>query len=166
MRTIGGFWDRHFLAYEMVTAIVVTFGVAIYVFVFAESTFAESSIFANRATVYRVAATVGAALLGFTGTIVAVIYGLIDAERLKHLRRSAQNATLWRVFFSAMRCLGLLVVVSFAGLITDHEGEPIMPLVIVFLYASLLALFRVARSVWLLQRIIEIMALPSLSDRP
>lgn len=166
MRTIGSYWDKHFLTYEMVTAIAVTFGVAVYVFAFAESALAESSILANRVTVYRVAATVGSALLGFTGTIVAVIYGLIDAERLKHLRRSAQRATLWRVFFSAMRCLGLLVLVSFAGLIADHKEEPIMPFAIAFLYASLLALFRMARSVWLLQRIIEIMALPPLSDRP
>lgn len=158
-------WDRHFLSFELGVAVAATVAVAIYAFVVAEPSLSESPVFGNRITVYRTAATVGSALLGFTGTIVAVIYGLIDAERLKHLRRSEHRDTMWRVFFSTMRSLALLVIISFVGLIVDHQYEPIVWIAVAFFFAGLLSLFRVARSVWLLQRIIEIMALPSPSDR-
>ena len=164
MRIIS-YWDRHFLGFEFGVAVTAAVAVAIYAFAVAEPSLSESAIFANRLTVYRTAATVGSALLGFIGTIVAVIYGLIDAERLKHLRRSERRDTMWKVFFSTIRSLALLVIVSFVGLIVDHQDEPIVEVAVAFFFAGLLSLFRVARSVWLLQRIIAIMALPSPSDR-
>lgn len=162
---ILNYWDRHFLGCEKSAAVAATVGVAIYVLVFSDATFLEGSILANRVTVYRVAAGVATALLGFTGTIVALIYGLIDAERLKYLRRSTEYKTVWKVFFSTIQASGLLVLVSFIGLIVDHQPQPVIWIPILFFYAGLLSLLRVARSVWVLERIIYILALPSPSDR-
>lgn len=162
---IRNYWDRHFLGCEKGVAVAATVGVAIYVLVFADATLLEDSILANRVTVYRVAAGAATALLGFTGTIVAVIYSLIDAERLKYLRSSTEYQTVWRIFFSTIRASGLLALVSFIGLIVDHQPQPVIWIPIFFFYAGLLLLFRVARSVWVLERIIYILALPSPSDR-
>ena len=150
---------------ELAVAAVGVGAAAVYLFVFAEPSITDSSVFGNREIVYRTSATVGATLAGFVGTVVAIVSGLIHTERLQLLRESEYRETLWKVFFSTIRCLGLLVIVSFAGLIIDHGCEPMMGMAVAFLYSILLSVFRVSRSIWLLQRIVRVMAMPSSSNR-
>ncbi|MCY3570728.1 MAG: hypothetical protein OXH19_05245 [Chloroflexi bacterium] len=159
------FWRIHFLRVELAAAAVCAGIAALYLFVLSDPCIAESVVFGNRGTVYRTSATVGATLAGLVGTIVAIVFGLIDTQRLQLLRESQHRETLLRVFFSTIRSLGLLVIVSFLGLIIDHRSDPIMGMAVVFVYAALLSLFRMARSIWVLQRIVRIMALPSPSGQ-
>ena len=163
--TVFDFWRTHLLLAELALAAVCAGAAAIYLFVLAEPSVADSPIFGNRETVYQASVTVGATLAGFVGTVVAIVSGLISTERLQLLRESAHRETLWKVFFSTMRCLGLLVIVSFVGLIVDHRCDPVMGIAVAFLYSALLSVFRMARSIWLLQRIVRIMAMPSPSNR-
>lgn len=159
------YWRTHFLGAELAAAVVGAGIVAVYFFVLAEPSLASSSMFGNRETVYRTAATVGATLAGFVGTVVAIVFGLTQAERLQVLWESQQRETVWRVFFSTIRCLGLVVIVSFVGLIADHGCSPIMGMAVAFFFAALLSVLRLARTLWLLQRIVRIMAMPSPSNQ-
>lgn len=159
------FWRIHFLGVELTASAACAGAAAIYFFVFAEPAFSDSAIFGNRETVYRTAATVSATLAGLVGTVVAIVFGLTQSERLQLLWESQQRETVWKVFFSTIRCLGLFVIVSFVGLIVDHGCDPIMGMAVAFFYAALLSVFRLSRSIWLLQRIVKIMAMPSPSNR-
>lgn len=159
------FWRSHFLGVELAAAAICAGIAAVYFFVFAGPSLADSAIFDNRETVYRTAATVGATLAGLTGTVVAIVFGLVRTERLQLLWESQQSEIVWKVFFGTIRCLGLFVIVSFVGLIVDHGCDPIVGMAVAFSYAALLSVFRLARSLWLLQRIVKIMAMPSPANR-
>ena len=109
-------------------------------------------------------ATIAVSLLGFCLTVISIVVGFSSYERLAIVRRSKHFETLWKVFFHTIDSLALLSLVTFICLIFDRDQSPIVWLEIGFFFFSLLSVFRLARSIWALKKIVWLVARPSQQD--
>lgn len=152
------FWRRRFLEIELTLAVIITITVAVAILIFAPDGDIPGITKEDRSLVYRTTASVAAALLGFLITVVSVILGFAHSDQLSVLRKSRHYLTLWHVFFNAIQVLAFLVLASFAGLLLDLKDSPRLWVEMIFLFLATLAIFRVARSIWVLRQIILIVA--------
>jgi hypothetical protein len=163
MNVLPAFWRRAFLPIELGLSIAA--GVAIVVW---SERFSGQAILANyldqdRAAIYGTVASISAALLGFLIATVTIIQGLVaggTAARLSfaRLRDSDQYRTLWRVFRWAIRALAITTALAVIGQLVDRDQTPVWLLFYVTLTSVLLASVLVARTIWILEQVLEIAA--------
>jgi len=168
-RGLPAWWGGHFLVAELLLAVAVTIGVAVWSQSFGGAARIDSLLSGTRATLYGVLATLWGALLGFIIATVTIVLGFLQTPRLRIVRESAHYRDLWRTFNSAIRVLGLATAAAVAALITDKDapaGHPNHLVFYVCFYASLLAALRLARCIWVLHHVVSIATGQSKSRGP
>ena len=149
-------WEANFLRNEFVLATALAVAVAVWdVLLNGRSTLAPL-IEGNRAAIYGTAASIAGALLGFLITTVTVIQALVSNRAFARLRASDKYSTLWRVFRWTIRSLAVATALSFVSLIADRDTTPCWPLFHLEVWALLVAAFLVARSIWILERVLAV----------
>jgi hypothetical protein len=156
MNFLPKWWRARFLHVELVLAILL--GVAVYVWGvrYEGSSTLHTILSGNRGAIYGALASVFGSLLGFAITAVSVVIGFASHDRLVIIRQSRHYPTLWRVFFAAIRALGLATLLALAGLIFDRDNTPRDWVLYLTIFASLLAILRVARCAWVLENVIDL----------
>ena len=160
MTSIAAFWRRHFLVLDTCAVIVSGSTLFIWTYYFNGAAFIEELLEGNRASIYSVSASVAAALLGFSLTVIAIVVGFSSYERLSIVRKSKHYSTLWEVFFSTVTALLALLCIAFVCLIVDSDKRPILWLETVFFSVLLLSAIRIFRSIGVLKRIVWLIAMP------
>jgi len=120
----------------------------------------------NRSGLYGVLTSLWGALLGFTITAVSIVLVFSQDPRLKLVRESAHYPTLWQVFMSAIRILGLATAAGLLALLFDRDppgGSPRIVFFYVVVFFSTLAILRLWRCVWVLDRVVRIVSAPDKS---
>lgn len=110
---------------------------------------------------YTLLASVSASLLGFSIATLAIVIALMPSPRLKLVRESKHYASLYGIFLTAMKFLGLTTIVSFISLFIDTDRSPQVWLTYICLWSSILAFFSVYRCIWVMGRIVDIIVKPS-----
>jgi hypothetical protein len=149
-------WKRHFLVAEFALALVVPLAFALWIERAHEPEVINSVLAGNRGSLYGTLASVFGALLGFVITTLSIVIGFSGHERLQLLKKSEHYKTLWRVFTSATWALGAATVVPVTALLLDRDNAPARWLVYLVLWTTLLALLRVLRCVWVLEKIVAV----------
>jgi hypothetical protein len=159
MRILPNWWRAHFLTVELGLAILL--GAAVYVWGvrFEGSSTLHTILSGNRGAIYGALASVFGSLLGFAITAVSVVIGFASHDRLAIIRQSRHYPTLWRVFFAAIRALGLATLLALAGLVLDRDNYPRDWVLYLTTFASLLAVLRVARCAWILENVIDLVTI-------
>lgn len=152
------FWKSHFLAYEFIFVLMLTLTFAIWAEYFNGLNDLEGFLNGNRGNIYGALASIFGSLLGFVITAVTVVIAFASDDRLAIIKESTQYQTLWKVFFAAIRALGAATLVALLALVFDHDSSPVYRLLYLILFVSLLSTVRIARCVWVLENIIEIVA--------
>lgn len=114
----------------------------------------------NRSPIYGTLASIFGTLLGFIITVTSIVVGFAGSSQLRVVRESQHYSTIWAVFASATRALGLATVLALLALIFDRDTKPIPLLMFALVFAATLSLFRVLRAVWILENVIEIISKP------
>ena len=127
--------------------------------------YVETVLKGNRATLYGTAASMFGSLLGFAITATSIVLGFSSSDRLAVVRGSAHYPTLWKTFSATIRTLALATVVALACLIWDRDSAPASWLTILLVFSILLALFRIGRTIWVLEQIIALVTAPSPKDK-
>lgn len=157
MHLYPAWWRRHFLAAELGVSVLA----ALLLFVWWKwghgAPVLKTIVHGNRGTVYGTLATLFGSLLGFVITALSVVLGLVTSERLKILRDSKYYKQLWDVFTSAIRVLGLTTTGWIIALFFDRDTAERPLILVVSLALSLLGAFRLARCVWVLERLVEVL---------
>ncbi len=150
------FWRQHFLTVEMVIAVVMT---AILLFWSREggALVLDAIVKGSRGTIYGTLASIFGSLLGFAITALSVVLGFSASERLNVVRQSSYYPQLWAVFTSAIRTLGFATCGWLIALFFDRDSKGRPLILVVCLGISFLASLRLARCVWVLERIVEIL---------
>jgi hypothetical protein len=155
MKLLPAVWRRHFLIFELVVAALIgcTF---FYVCRFQGfEAQVEKVLSGNRSNIFGTATSVFGSLLGFVITVTSIVIGFHESERLKIIRESTQYQTLWRVFSSTNWALAVATFLAFLCLVFDKDGPPSF-FFYAFVLSSLLAIFRLLRSLWVLEHVIRL----------
>jgi hypothetical protein len=160
MKKLRTLWGQHFLLLELIVSV---FAGALFVWWFIRhggQDLVDSTLDGNRAAVYGALAGIFGSLLGFVITAASIVLGLSGSERLAIIRESDHYETLWKVFMSATRALAIATVASLTALVIDRDKRPCRVVLFVEVLFVILAVFRLARCVWALENVINLVAKP------
>lgn len=118
----------------------------------------------NRGAIYGTLASILGALLGFVVTTLAILLTFADSPRLSVLRQSRHYETLWKVFVSNIRTLGLATTAVLAALLVDRDSSPQHVLQVAVVWTLSLAILRVARAAWILEQFVMLVTKRRESD--
>ena len=150
-------WRKHFLSVELVIAAMITAGLTLWWRFGFGARVLNSIVHGNRSSIYGTLASIFGSLLGFAITALSVVLGFSSSERLQVLRQSKYYGQLWAVFTSSIRVLGATTIAWLIALFFDRDSKA-RPLILVLCMGfSFLSVLRVARCVWVLERIVEVL---------
>ena len=158
------FWERHFLGADALIAVGLAAGLAIWMF-FEGKCQVEELVHGNRANIYRTLAGVSGTLLGFTLASASFALNAVSSPRLAVLRNSRHYPALWRTFFQTTWFLGALTLTAIVCMIWDRDSAPNTWLVVPLVLFAGLCVVRLVRMIWILQRVIGLVAKPSPDSR-
>lgn len=119
----------------------------------------NSAMLGNRAAVYGALASISGSLLGFVITSVSIVLGF--HERLGVLAASKAYSQLWDIYRSATRWLSTATLFALAALVFDRDTMPFRPVFVACAVSSLVAAMRIARCIWALHLVTDIVTAPS-----
>jgi len=154
-------WANNFLWAEFVLSVITAVAFAVWIYIFGGSAVIADVIEGNRAAVYGALASIFGSLLGFAITAESIVLGLSGSERLEVIRESKHYATLWRVFISSIRALGLATAIALLGLVLDRDSRPCQPVLVLNLFGIVLASQRLLRCIWVLENVVALVSAPS-----
>lgn len=147
-------WQRNFLHFEAAAAVLISVAFAIWFYSFDGASYTNAILDGNRAPVYGAMATIFGSLLGFVITATSVVLGFSVSEKLQVIKESTEYTKLWRTFSSTIWILGATTLVSLICLLFDKDKAPVQFLTNVIFFLTMLSVFRVARTIWVLENII------------
>ena len=149
-------WRQHFLWCELVLSVLV--GATVVVWGEAGGGWAsiDQLLHGQRSALYGAFASIAGSLLGFVLATVSIVIGFASGPRMKRVRQSKHYPTLWRVFTSAIRVLGMATCVFLAGLVLDKDDDPSHLVLYGCIFVSVLAVLRVIRCIWVLEKVIAL----------
>ncbi len=164
LKAMAGYWARHFLGLELAAAVLfgVMFGTWVK-FAHGERTVGEF-LGGQRSTVYGAMVSLDGALLGFVIATTTIVLGFSSSEQFAILRGSSHYRTLWRTFTSTIRVLGVTTLIAIAALLGDRDGKPNSLFMVLCAGTTILSVFRVSRSVWVLEGAIRVVTRPQQPD--
>jgi hypothetical protein len=150
-------WRTNFLRAELLLAILIT--VLIITVCDVVSISCNIPILASgRSILYGTLASIFGSLLGFTITAASIVIAFVDSPRLHIVRQSKHYPALWSIFFSTIRTVGLATLAALAGLLLDEGATTHTWILYPVIFTFLLACFRLARTVWALEKVVGLLA--------
>ena len=160
------FYGAWFLLLEFVLAVVACSAFVVWAVCFDGAARVEEVLQGNRADVYGTLASICGSLFGFTITAVSVVMATSGSPRLQVVRASKHYGDMWQIFLSSIRCLGAATIILIVGLLVDRDEAPRMWVFYMALFTISVVMVRLARVVWVLGRVIQLVNSPSRSRPP
>ncbi len=161
MSVLPRWWNRRFLGWEFAACLVATVALLVWSECFGGRSTLEEWLRDSRGPLYSALSTIFASLLGFTIATVAIVLSFATSPRLEIVRTSRHYATLWRVFKSAIRWLAFATIFALVALAIDSGPIPSLWVLYPLAGISLIVLSRIARCIWVLENVIDLVARPS-----
>jgi hypothetical protein len=153
-------YRKHFLITELAIASGVLAAFVVWVQCFEGVKVVEDVLGDRREAIYGTAASIAASLLGFVLATTAIVIGYSQNERMKLVRSSEHYPTLWKILVASIRALSAATVASGAALVLDRRDAPMRALVFLVVGTGILAILRVARCIWILEKVISVISRP------
>ena len=151
------YWEAHFLILECSLSLILACVFFILSALVNKNIVVAQILDGNRTIIYSTLASIYGSLLGFLITTVSILIGYSKSERLTLLTKSEHYGDLWKTFISTIKGLAFAVLLSIAGLIFDIDAKPVWPIFYVNSWLALFLSFRMGRSIWIFENIMEIM---------
>jgi hypothetical protein len=167
MNKVGGWWSRYFLTLELAAAILIFLSVLVWGEFFAGKVVLDQVLGVHQNRIYENLTAVFGTLLGFVITAVSIVLGYTDNENLGVIRESDHYEDLWKVYKSAMRSLAFATAAGLLGVIFENIESVKYYLIYLNILTISLVVFRLGRSIWILENIISLVTLrPRVSTLP
>lgn len=160
MKSLRQFWRANFLPVEFAVALLLGLAFVIWSEILGGKGCLSYILTNNRAAIYGALASIFGSLLGFAITAVSIVLGFSQLDILAVVRNSVHYSTLWKIYISAMRVLAFATIVSLVGLVGDKDAAPHFWALYLAAVMALLAIVRVARCIWVLEKVIALVTAP------
>jgi hypothetical protein len=153
-------WGAHFLIAEGTVATAVAAAFGLWVRFGNQAALVDVFLKGNRTALYGALASVFGALLGFVITTLTIVLGFSQHPRLARVRNSRHYGTLWKVFSASIRAMAFATAAPMVALLLDRDESPMYFVGLVVFWSGLLGVARLARCIWVLENIVEIVTKP------
>ena len=153
------FWRRHFLGVEAGAITALAAGLSLWILAGGEGS-VEALLEMKRDSLYRTSATVAGTMFGLTIATSSVMIGTWSSERVSFLRQRERSVDIWKTVFQSMILFGVLTISAIVGLLWDTDKEPSVWVFVVYVFLGTLAIARIARVVWILANVINLVTRP------
>ncbi len=143
---------------EFILAIILCIVLILWAEYFGGKTLIESCLLNVRKELYTAVAAVFGSLLGYSITAVSIVIGYAANEKFQLIKDSKHYMDLWNIFTSSMKVFALTTLLSLIGLLVDRDNSPNILIFYILFFLVILSLFRISRSIWVLDKIIKIVA--------
>ncbi len=150
------YYEKHFLTCELIISIVLIIGAYYCVIHFKLDYMVLKLLDQNRSALYGTISSISGALLGFIITGVSILLAMKESPALIIIKASKYYQTVFVVFTSACRYLGLNTTMALLGLLIDKDSSPHLWFFFIVLWASLISVFRLMRCLWVLEKMIKL----------
>jgi hypothetical protein len=151
---VGPFYRAHFLALELLVSLIaggiVDYGVSI-----RPAADRDKWLDENATGMYQVLAAIGGTLLGFVLTGVSILLAFPETPRIELLKESPHYREIYTIYFSSIRYLALLTVVSVIGLAANRSPWREFTLYVV-VWATIIVSLRLWRCAWVLEALVAL----------
>lgn len=147
-------YRSHFLGFELILSLLAISIISYLFYEYIGFDILSSKLQGIRDMLYGTLAALSGALLGFVITGLSVLLTTNSNERMEQLKRSKHYKTIFTIFFSASKYLGIMFVISLISLIFDKDDHPVYFLSMVSLWSLLIVAFRLLRCIWVLEKIV------------
>jgi hypothetical protein len=150
-----GFFRKHFLPIEAVVAFAATLalGLVLRYSPGADAT-ARDLLEDNRPAVYGSLSAIWGSLLGFGIAALSIAMAFSQDPRMAVVRRTPYYATMWQVFTKNIFAMSLATLAALLALVVDKNKSPSTVLMVLVAGSSLLASFRLANCIWVLEKLV------------
>lgn len=165
MKGLNSWRKSHFLASDLIAALILTGVVVLLLYFTSEGAAAYEAVKGNSTELYKSTAGVSGTLMGISMAIVVLAitfwqtnwYQLIkEDERASHQIWATLKQTTW--------FLALLTITSLFCMAANSEDSPSKWTIVPYLIALSMALVRLLRAIWVVQRMTEIAVAASRND--
>jgi hypothetical protein len=108
----------------------------------------------NKNNIYSLFASINGTMLGFVFTGMSIILVFTESEKLRRLKRSKHYKTIFIIYFSTIKYLGLATAVPILGIIFNNEYN--MYLFYLIIWSIIISVLRIWRCMWVLESLIVI----------
>lgn len=157
-------YRARFLGCELLFSVIIIFLLTFIVLKYCGLEFVQNSLDNVRGVLYGTLATLSGALLGFVITGLSVLLTTSSNTQIEKLKKSKHYKTIFLIFFSTSKYLGILLIISLLGLVLDKDNQPIIYITILTLWALIIVTFRLIRCIWVLEKIVKLHILSKLND--
>lgn len=156
--TFRRWWEKDFLKRELILAVTTLVLFVFWVEIFGGREVVSTILKSTRSLLYPAIVSAFGSLFGFVITAMSIILSWSDKEKFAALRRKKGYSQLWPVFGSTVRWLGFATLAAVLAILFDQDGKE-WPLIwyLVALCVTV-AVFRLARCIWVLENLIILFA--------
>lgn len=158
-------WSRSFLMYEGLVAIAGAAAMASILAYYENALDVENLDKPQLLSIIAILASLYGSMLGFLLAVMTLLYGAVDQSRFMLLRKSKRYANLWGVFRSAIRSCAISLIASVLSLIWIWLKRPGVGILIITSGFFILVVVRMARVVWILEKLMDIEVARGLKER-
>jgi hypothetical protein len=158
VRGIRRWWEREFLRRERTASLALATVFALWLYLYGGDATTDRLLSGERTALYGALAAILGALLGFIITAFSIIIGFSQDGRFDVVFRSRHAPDLWAIFTSAIRAHAVATIAALIALVTDTETHHRQWPIVFLVGALILALFRLARVVWVIERMVALLA--------
>lgn len=151
------FWSRHFLGVELTLSLLAAAGFYAWVAWYGGRPVVDAILEGKRDALYGTLASIYGALLGFVIAAITIALGYSESEKFEVLRNSKYYRTLWQTFTSSIWALSLATVSCVVALLFEKGPETNAITIGLVAFGTLFAMARVARVIWVIERLVEIL---------
>lgn len=112
-----------------------------------------------RSMLYGTLAALSGAMLGFVITGLSVLLTTNTTEQIEKLKKSKHYKTIFVIFFSTSKFLGLLLITSLVSLVIDKDTDPVYVIPFITLWLIIIVGIRLLRCIWVLEKMVHLQIL-------
>ena len=156
MTRLPEWWRSKFLYWDLVSATVACGLFGLWLFWLNGGTTVDSLMDDTRSALYTTLGAIYGALLGFAIATVSIVITSVQSERMAPVRDSSHFRDLWKTFFSSIRWLAAATIFAVCALLFDRTKAPSHQWLLLLVYATLITVLRLIRSVSLLKKVVQV----------
>jgi len=156
--TFWTWWESKFLARERAACFVAAAALAVLIEALFGAERLDHYLSQTRFTVFPQLAALLGALLGLVIAAGAIVLDRVAEGRLAIVADSRHGADLWATMKSAMWALGLSTILALVVLVPSSSAMVDRVVVYVWTFSALLVAARLARTVWIVGWLMDIVA--------